>query len=417
VSTPDTPDIAVITSVQTPYRLHLHERIAREMPEVRLWSLYTHDQADQPWELGQSESIRPVRFARGEGVVGSSHPRHTFREWRKAGRVIGWLMQHNIKAVLACGYNDAGRLRIIRWCRRAGIPCFLVADSNSRSDHASGLKFIAKRLVVRLVVRSVTGIMPCGTLGAEFFRRYGARSDRMFFVPYEPDYEMIRRLPGGAIEREVSRFGLAPQRRRLVFCGRLAEVKRVDLAIDAFCRISGERPDWDLVIIGDGPLRDRLGARVPAVLTGRVIWTGFIGEQERISAIYRACHAMVLPSDFEPWAVVINEAGAAGLAIVASDVVGAAAELVRDGVNGRIFRVGDLSHLTECLLEVTDSSRIESLRAASPGVLEDWRRWADPVDGIRRALAMVGVLPAAPAADLAPSAEASPDPETAGPLG
>jgi glycosyltransferase involved in cell wall biosynthesis len=147
-----------------------------------------------------------------------------------------------------------------------------------------------------------------------------------------------------------------------------------------------------LVIIGDGVLSNELKARVPAALQWRVTWTGFIGDQARISAIYRASDVLICPSDYEPWAVVINEAAAAGLAIVASSVVGAAAELVKDGINGRLFPAGDLRALTECLRDVTSAGSINWLRAGSADVLADWQRRGDPVEGIRRALRFAGVI-------------------------
>ena len=102
---------------------------------------------------------------------------------------------------------------------------------------------------------------------------------------------------------------------------------------------------------------------------------------------------LALPSDVEPWAVVINEAAAAGLASIASDVVGAAAELVRDGVNGRVFPAGDRSALIVALRDVTDPANADRMKAASALVLADWRRRADPVAGLRGALQSTGVLP------------------------
>jgi glycosyltransferase involved in cell wall biosynthesis len=111
-----------------------------------------------------------------------------------------------------------------------------------------------------------------------------------------------------------------------------------------------------------------------------------------VTAIYKASDVLVLPSDFEPWALVINEAAAAGMAVVASSVVGAAAELVRDGVNGRVFPPGDLRALADCLLDVTDPARVDAMKAASEGVLADWRRVADPIAGLRRGLEANGVL-------------------------
>jgi glycosyltransferase involved in cell wall biosynthesis len=182
------------------------------------------------------------------------------------------------------------------------------------------------------------------------------------------------------------RFDLSPGRRRLIYSGRLVGLKRVDLLIDAFASIAADRPEWDLVVLGDGTLKANLMARVPTELAKRVRWLGFIDNQELVSAIYRSCDMLVLPSDYEPWALVVNEAAAAGLAIVASDSVGAAAELVRTGVNGEIFLSGNLRDLSAKLTLVTDSAKIDRFKAGSNTVLAEWRSSADPVEGLRQAL-------------------------------
>jgi glycosyltransferase involved in cell wall biosynthesis len=169
-------------------------------------------------------------------------------------------------------------------------------------------------------------------------------------------------------------------------------VKRPELLIDAFRRIAPERPEWDLLMIGDGALRSQLVERLGVELAGRVTWTGFLDDQETVSALYRNCDVLALPSDYEPWALVVNEAAAAGLAIVCSEVVGAAAELVVPGRNGEKFPAGSLDGLVDALLRVTDPARIDSYRAESPIVLNEWRSVADPVDGLRRALRHIGAL-------------------------
>jgi glycosyltransferase involved in cell wall biosynthesis len=107
-----------------------------------------------------------------------------------------------------------------------------------------------------------------------------------------------------------------------------------------------------------------------------------------VSAIYRASDVLVLPSDYEPWALVINEAAAAGMAIVSSNVVGAAAELVRENVNGKLFAPGDLHGLINSLLEITDAGVTDRMKATSAQVLTDWRQRGDPVDGLRQALSL-----------------------------
>jgi glycosyltransferase involved in cell wall biosynthesis len=215
----------------------------------------------------------------------------------------------------------------------------------------------------------------------------------VFYFPYEPDYELPTRVSDAEVRGAAERFGLKEGRRRIVYSGRLVPYKRVDLLIDAFAAIAGERAEWDLLVVGDGPERAALEARVPAELKGRVIWTGFLDDQVVVTALYKASDVLVLPSDVEPWAVVINEAAAAGLAIVASDVVGAAAELVNDGVNGQVFCAGSLDALVAALREVTSAGRVDEMKAASAEVLVDWRRRGDPVMGLRKALEFAHVLP------------------------
>jgi glycosyltransferase involved in cell wall biosynthesis len=384
--------LAVVSNGAAPYRIALHQRIVREMPEVELWSLFTHQVSNAAWAFDPPEEIRPMLFGEGELATEQSKPSRALHEWRKGGRIIRFLEEHKIEAVLLEGYNDPGRLRILRWCRRNGIATLVWGDSNILGDRQWGIAAAVKRLVLPRILRECGAVLACGSRGREYFAKYGVGNDRIFYYPVEPDYGLIERLPDSAIAAVQAKFSLATGRRRLVFSGRFARVKRPDLLIDAFAAIADTRPEWDLVMMGGGPLRKSLERRVPARLRQRIIWTGFLGEQETVSAIYRCCDVLVLPSNFEPWALAINEAAAAGLAIVASDVVGAAAELVRDGVNGFFFPAGDKMALTDRLLRTTAPETIDHLKAGSAGILADWRSRGDPIAGLRRALCSVQTL-------------------------
>jgi glycosyltransferase involved in cell wall biosynthesis len=387
------PAIAIISNSQTPYRLHLHRRIAAELPQLTLHSVYTHEISNSKWQFQAPPEIGPVLFGKGESCTDQDKPSRALREWRRGGRIIDWLIKNKIQFVVMMGYNDPGRMRIIRWCRRNQIPCFLFGDSNIHGDHPTGLKALVKKQVVGWVVRSCAGVLPCGSLGKAYFLKYGASPDRIFYFPYEPDYQLIRDLRAETIHRVKEKYALRDNRRRIVYSGRLLAHKRVDLLFNAFLTIAEQRPEWDLIVIGTGKNKDELLAMIPPALSDRFIWTGFIDDQQTISAIYRLSDLLVLPSDYEPWALVINEAVAAGLAIISSSVVGASAELVRDGINGRLFPAGDLPALTAALLEVTRDGVIQSMKQASPAVLQDWQTRGDPVQGLLAALKSVAILP------------------------
>jgi glycosyltransferase involved in cell wall biosynthesis len=222
------------------------------------------------------------------------------------------------------------------------------------------------------------------------------------------------RSPSAALLAQArQRWRLDPARRRIVFCARMLPHKRPDLALDAFLALADQRPHWALVMIGEGPLRAELEASVPPAHRGRVIWTGFFDDMARVAAIFRQCDLLLLPSSKEPWGVVVAEAAAAGMAIVASDVVGAAADLVQPARNGAVFAKDDLEQLVAALRETTREDAVDQLKAASPVVLEQWLVQADPVLNFRRALEACGVLspqgrpsrPGAPRPILSPLAD------------
>jgi glycosyltransferase involved in cell wall biosynthesis len=356
---------------------------------LELWSFFTHEHSNAPWKLQAPDRIRPVFFGHGEQSEKQGFARRPLHEVQKARRIEKRLQETSAKAVVLFGYNDWCRLHLIAWCRWRSIPCFLFGDSNPLGD--AGLKALAKRLLLPPVLALCSGAMYCGSQGAEYFRRYGVPAGRLFPFPYEPDYRQIASASGSDCDSEVRRFALPPGRRRILYSGRLASVKRVDLLIAAFQALANERPDWDLVVAGDGPERAQLASLVNPSFRERVHFLGFINRPESLAAIYSASDVLALPSDYEPWGVVVTEA-ATRLALICSSKVGAARDLIEDHRNGVIFEAGSQESLVAALREVTDALNIDRMKAASPVVLAAWRACMDPVGGLRQALRSVGLL-------------------------
>ncbi len=381
--------VAIISNAVTPYRVNLHLRIADECPEIELWSLFTHEHSNAPWKLQAPDRIRPFFFGHGEESEKQGFATRPFHEIRKARLISRQLKKIDVDAVILFGYNDWCRLFLIAWCRFRRVPCFLFGDSNPLGD--VGLKALAKHAVLRPVLSLCTGAMYCGTRGASYFRRYGVPDRRLFPFPYEPDYLTVSSASRAECEAAVEEFGLAPRRRRILYSGRLIPVKRVDLLVAAFQNVADERPEWDLVIAGDGPERDSLTGMVAPALRSRVHFLGFIEKPELLAAIYGTSDVLVLPSDFEPWGIVVTEA-ATRLALVCSSQVGAAPDLIEDHHNGIVFEAGSQASLAGALREATDSRNIDRMKAASPVVLGDWRGRTDPVNGLKKALRSVGLL-------------------------
>lgn len=409
------PTLAVLCGELPPYRLHFHRRLAREVPELALRTLLFPFRGATPWradgtppEVGLVPFV-PDRPAFDQALVDvrafSSlrqllSPRSLGQQVRLARaerattrRLLRWLAEHRPAAMIANGYGNAWDRAAIRWCRRAGVPCFLWADSNIHGDRATGWRWKLKHRYVSRLLAGCAGILPCGKCGIAFFERYGVPRGKMHACPIEPDYALIEECPPEAMDAARARFRLDPARRRLVVSCRLVSLKRVDTAIDAFLSVADLRPDWDLVIVGGGPVEPDLRLRVPARHAARVRFTGFIEDPALIAAIYRQSDVLVHPAEMEAWALVVLEAAAAGMALVASTITGAAHELLVEGENGRFFPPGDADALTDLLLDVTTPARLDAMKRRTVQVFHDWRRANDPIAGVRSALASARVLP------------------------
>ena len=138
---------------------------------------------------------------------------------------------------------------------------------------------------------------------------------------------------------------------RLLFVGRLAPVKGLRILLEALAQARESRPDLALTIVGDGPDRAALET-LAAPMGAAVTFTGSL-SQEGVAARLGASDALVLPSFAEGVPVVLMEAMAAGLPVVATRVAGVP-ELVEDKASGHLVAPGDTAALTAALLALAD---------------------------------------------------------------
>jgi glycosyltransferase involved in cell wall biosynthesis len=88
---------------------------------------------------------------------------------------------------------------------------------------------------------------------------------------------------------------------------------------------------------------------------------------------YSMADVFVLPSSFEPWGLVVNEALCFGLPVIASDKVGACGDLVQNGVNGFVYPAGDITALGERLQDLlANADRRSTMGIASRTLISHW---------------------------------------------
>jgi glycosyltransferase involved in cell wall biosynthesis len=149
----------------------------------------------------------------------------------------------------------------------------------------------------------------------------GADPERTFIAPTIPSLPLDTLEPTPPRDRDERPF-------TYLYVGRLVEEKGLRYLVEAIRHV----PHTRLLLAGEGPLREELEATAPA---DRVRLYGHLDWSE-LQALYREADALVFPSLYDVWGLVVNEALAHGLPVIATDQVGAVDDLIEDGVNGLV---------------------------------------------------------------------------------
>jgi glycosyltransferase involved in cell wall biosynthesis len=160
-----------------------------------------------------------------------------------------------------------------------------------------------------------------------------------------------------------ARLGIEPEAFVVGSVGRLAWEKNYELLVGAFAALSQRAPGSRLILVGEGPYRERIAqaARAAGVFARCVL----PGLQENVAPWLGALDVFCLSSLTEGTSVTLLEAGASGLPAVVTDV-GGNAEIVQHGVTGLVVPSGDREALAGALLELqADLERRRRMGAAA----------------------------------------------------
>jgi glycosyltransferase involved in cell wall biosynthesis len=291
-------------------------------------------------------------------------------------------------------YSPASSLALLLAAKVAGLKCVMMNESHAGTERARGAKRLLKKFLVSLFDGGLVGGQP----QMRHFANLGMRTDRMVTGYDAIDSAYFTSAAATArADAAAQRARLGLPERYFLSLGRLVEKKNLVCLVEAYSvlreRLGAERPA--LVFVGSGDqepvLRDhcaRLGLKVVDAVTretdkaqstrhqargeAAVFFFGFRQIEEN-PIFYALAEAFVLPSLYEEWGLVVNEAMACGLPVLVSRTVGSAEDLVEDGVNGFQFDPSLPAELAEKLAALAESPELRaSMGEASRERIKSW---------------------------------------------
>jgi glycosyltransferase involved in cell wall biosynthesis len=214
--------------------------------------------------------------------------------------------------------------------------------------HLRGYKKYAKK-----VNKYALGSFAIGQLAKNDFLKWGINGNKIEFLPYS--------LDGLVPPIEISIKLKKSDEMIFMYAGSLYKLKGIDLLINAFQKLSNKSDRWRLVLVGDDRSNNAYFKQVEQLgLVDRVEFTGVV-QSDKINEYLAQADVFVLPTRFDGWGAVLNEAASLGKPLISTDQAGAAFHLIKDGENGFMVKAGDADALAKAMKYYVDNPEMTEL--------------------------------------------------------
>ena len=303
----------------------------------------------------------------------------------RVGGLAKKLNKKNFDVVLIQGWQNYGMIKAGWLAKRAGLQVLMRCEASDHVDTSTGLKLMLREATVRFLLRQVDYCMAIGTRNRNFYLKRGFPAKKIGSMPYCVDNDHFR-TKAQEIDTDSLRLKLSLERDRpiILYASKLIVRKYPDKLLEAYRLLPEPRPY--LIFVGDGELKSKLEETIRSAQLKHVRLEGFRNQSE-LPAFYALADIFVLPSVNETWGLVINEAMNAGCAIITTDEVGSAVDLVRTGENGFVIEPRNVEALKVALLGCIDQQRYSLMGLRSLKIIKEWSIKQN-ILGLRRVLSL-----------------------------
>ena len=350
--------VAIVANVTAPYRTELFRHVQPLAGDLAVF-FQSDSEPLRTWERRPDLPYRHAFLRDGAIWLGK-------RRIGLYGDLGHQLAREDPDVVVGYGFSLAV-LRVARFAKRRGIPLLIACDGTRETDPVSGPEYLYRRALVS----RASGFIAASHGAGEYFVALGASSQDVTVVELTCDLVSIREtcIPDDVSRGLEARIGSSAP--RVVLAARLVPDKRVFEACEAILDVSRAVPDVKLVIAGDGPLRDELERWIRERGMGHVVCLGLLSGDEMI-ALYRTADLLLFPSVREKFGMVVIEALASGVPVIAYRKSGAARDLVRDGINGYLIEEGDVMGMAARIRQtLLDPAELSRMKRNAPTVIEE----------------------------------------------
>jgi glycosyltransferase involved in cell wall biosynthesis len=336
------PRVVFLTDIVTPYMVAVLTALARR---VELTALFCSRSGTRSAGWAFADPL-PFRHRVLGGLAIRRRSGGDGADMYLTPRILGALLVERPAVVISGAFSFPTAFAAV-YARLAGGRLIIHSDGTSHSERDIGAW---RRLARDRLLREASACVANSEPAAERFIELGAHPSRVFRAPHSTDI-----APFHAVGRQRLASSASEAAVTVLHVGRLIPRKGVDRLLLALSAVPDE---LRLLLVGSGPeqaLLSRLAQELG--VAARVEFKGFV-DQADLPAVYAAADIFAMPTLDDPFGMVLLEAAATGLPLVASPFAGASVDLVEDGRSGYLADPHDIAAWSRAL----------SALARSPGL-------------------------------------------------
>jgi glycosyltransferase involved in cell wall biosynthesis len=357
----ETPKVAIIHNIIAPYKSLLFNELGTICPDLRV--LYMAEtESDRDWVIRKDFLDFPYDILFKGSLDDVSQVRVAVRTWR-------WLNQFGPDVVIIGGYNYFACLAGFFWAKVNRKKVILWFDSTEEDKP----RIVLKEMIKRLLVKRCDGANAYSQKGKAYLMKLGMEEGRIFVKGNVTDnafyFHQTMRLKK---DRDLLSKKFGVRANNFLYIGRFSPEKNILFLLKVYQKLKTQKCDWGLILVGNGPERDKINDYINEYNIKDVYMPGF-KQKEEMPEYLAVSDVLVLPSISETWGLVVNEAMAAGLPVLVSKRCGCYPDIVKEGVNGFSFEPHDETELHSRMKAIVDGKHdLASMGEASLEIIKDY---------------------------------------------
>lgn len=335
--------VLLMTNMLPPYRIELFNNIANEKSIDFTVFFLSESEKNRKWNINKERIKFKYKILKGKQIFlpkrdWAIHFNHgVIKNLFKVKPDIIIAQYDELAYWIAFIYAKLFRKKFIIW--------------NGSTLLSSGKTMGMIGNIKKFIFRRTDAFVTYGSKASEYINYFGVSNDKIFTgcntvdVDYFYNHSLEYR---NSDEYNKQRSEL--NKIVFIYSGQLIERKGIYTMLEAFKKFRKLTEDWNLIIVGDGILREYTELyKNENNMEKNILLTGHL-QMDDIIKYYSLSDVLILPSHKEVWGLVVNEAMACGNAIICSDKVGASYDIVKEGFNGIIYQDQNADELFNSIL-------------------------------------------------------------------